>query len=335
MVCTGLSAQVVQKGVVLEMSSGGRPVPGAQVRAMGAVPTDSDQNGYFVMNFPSSFPGDPLMKPETYKSGYVIVNERALKAWNLTDTDTLKIVLGNREKIDALKRKYHGIGLTQMESRYAEAVAKLRQEREADRLSEIDFINRTDSLTREIVRHKELLEEYSARFARINTDDLDETERLALELVQEGRIYDAITVYEGMDLDGRISESHQVLSDTQQDIRLLLTSVINKFRIHQEMEEHEACDSLVLLIDRMALEGDIADRLIYPEYLATRNRCDQAAARYAALAKACGSIEDLDTIERSVRDVFSSNGNDIQLMKLESIISDRRRFLERKQELLK
>lgn len=330
-----LSAQVVQKGVVLEMSSGGRPAAGVEVKAMGAAPTDSDMNGHFTMNFPSAFSGDPLMRPEAYKLGYEIVNERALKTWNLTDTDTLKIVLGNREKINVLRRKYHDIGMTQMESRYAEALATLRKERENDRLSEIDFINKTDSLTRAVVRHKELLEEYSTRFARINTDDLDETERQALKLVQEGKIYEAMTIYEGMDLDGRISESHQVLSDTEEDIQILLRSVITKFRLHKEMEEHEACDSLALLIDRMAVKGEIADRLIYPEWLAARKHFNESVARYSALVKECRSIEELDAVNESVHEVLVSSGDTGHIRKLEIMISDRRIFLKRKEELLK
>lgn len=38
-------AQVVQRGVVLEMNSGNRPLAGVEIRATGAAPSDSDQGG--------------------------------------------------------------------------------------------------------------------------------------------------------------------------------------------------------------------------------------------------------------------------------------------------
>lgn len=54
-------AQVVQRGVVLEMNSGNRPLAGVEIRATGAASSDSDQEGQFVLSFVSSFPGDPLL----------------------------------------------------------------------------------------------------------------------------------------------------------------------------------------------------------------------------------------------------------------------------------
>lgn len=48
-------AQVVQRGVVLEMNSGNRPLAGVEIRATGAASSDSDQEGQFVLSFVSSF----------------------------------------------------------------------------------------------------------------------------------------------------------------------------------------------------------------------------------------------------------------------------------------
>ena len=42
-------AQVVQRGVVLEMNSGNRPLAGVEIRATGAASSDSDQEGQFVL----------------------------------------------------------------------------------------------------------------------------------------------------------------------------------------------------------------------------------------------------------------------------------------------
>lgn len=49
-------AQVVQRGMVLEMNSGNRPLAGVEIRATGAAPSDSDQEGQFVLSFNFLFP---------------------------------------------------------------------------------------------------------------------------------------------------------------------------------------------------------------------------------------------------------------------------------------
>ena len=46
-------AQTTQKGVVKEFNSGGSPVAGVQIAAMGAAATDSDGDGRFVLEFSS------------------------------------------------------------------------------------------------------------------------------------------------------------------------------------------------------------------------------------------------------------------------------------------
>ncbi|MBQ8499447.1 MAG: hypothetical protein IJ023_00530 [Bacteroidales bacterium] len=329
-----LSAQVIQKGVVVEMSSGSRPIPGVEIRSIGAAPTDSDQNGYFTMKYPSALPGDPLIKPEIYKHGFEIINNHILKTWNLTENDTLKIVLGRKDIIDALRRKYHKIGMTQMEKQYASVIESLKKEREADRLSEIEFAAKMDSITMEISQHKRLVEEYASRFARLNTDELDEDERSALELVQEGRLSEAIAIYERMNLGGKIDDNHRTLLETRQDIMVLLEPVINKFRLHQKLNEYEKCDSLAVLINKMAAKNDIPARLIYPEWLADRNREQQSLELYATIIRDCRNSDDIKTVELSFRQTFGQHVNTEAIRKVDVLISEKKEFITRKEQHL-
>ena len=103
-------AQVEQKGIVVEMSSHNRPVAGVQIKAYGATPTDSDGKGLFTLTFPNAFPGDPLSLNEVYLQGYRIVNAEKISRWNISSTSLLKIVLGRKEVIEALRKKYYQIG---------------------------------------------------------------------------------------------------------------------------------------------------------------------------------------------------------------------------------
>ena len=54
-------AQTTQKGIVVEMSSNNKPVAGAEIKVAGASPTDSDQEGRFILNFTATLTGVPMM----------------------------------------------------------------------------------------------------------------------------------------------------------------------------------------------------------------------------------------------------------------------------------
>lgn len=176
-------AQVVQRGVVLEMNSGNRPLAGVEIRATGAASSDSDQEGQFVLSFVSSFPGDPLLLDGVYKKGFEMVNREKVDNWNLSSDAVLKIVLGRTEMIDALRKKYYQIGVSASEREYHAALVELETRRKLQRLTDEEYVRRVDSLSQVQVTLKRRLEVYAMRFARLNRDELERTEQQALELL--------------------------------------------------------------------------------------------------------------------------------------------------------
>ena len=120
-------AQTTQKGIVMEMSSNNKPVAGAEIKVAGASPTDSDQEGRFILNFTASLPGDPLMINDIYKKGFKIVNYEKVANWNISSASELKIVLGRTEVISALRKKYYDIGESNSEKEYRKTLAELEE----------------------------------------------------------------------------------------------------------------------------------------------------------------------------------------------------------------
>lgn len=55
-----LSAQVIQIGMVREQNSGGKPIAGVQVNFQDAVPTNSDDGGWFRLAFRGKKAGDVI-----------------------------------------------------------------------------------------------------------------------------------------------------------------------------------------------------------------------------------------------------------------------------------
>ena len=144
-------AQTTQKGIVVEMSSNNKPVAGAEIKVAGASPTDSDQEGRFILNFTASLPGDPLMINDIYKKGFKIVNYEKVANWNISSASELKIVLGRTEVINALRKKYYDIGESNSEKEYRKTLAELEELKKQNALSAVEYDQKVDSMSKSMM----------------------------------------------------------------------------------------------------------------------------------------------------------------------------------------
>lgn len=197
----GSNAQTSQKGCVNIFNSGNTPLQGVQVMAYGASPTDTDNQGKFLLTFPSMSVGNAISIPQIYKTGYELVNNASTE-WILSDKREMKFVMAPEGTLDEAKAKYYKIGSENYSAKYSLAVAELNRRYHA---SEIDADTRKmelDSLNVELSAYMSKLDEYSSKLARINPDDLDAIEKRALDLLNKGDIDAALMVYD----DARLVE---------------------------------------------------------------------------------------------------------------------------------
>ena len=106
-----LFAQTIQQGMVREQNSKRRPIPGATVKFDNAVPTDSDNRGWFRLAFSGKAPGDLIFFTEIKKNGYELVNGKELEILKISRNDTLgrDIILAKAGTLDAAKKEYYGV----------------------------------------------------------------------------------------------------------------------------------------------------------------------------------------------------------------------------------
>ena len=270
-------AQVVQRGVVLEMNSGNRPLAGVEIRATGAAPSDSDQEGQFVLSFVSSLPGDPLLLDGVYKKGFEMVNRETVDNWNLSSDAVLKIVLGRTEMIDALRKKYYQIGVSASEREYHAALVELETRRKLQRLTDEEYVRRVDSLSQVQVTLKRRLEVYAMRFARLNRDELERTEQQALELLDKGDMEGAIRLYESMHTD----------------------SVLAQRVAGRQAADVAGCDSVARLI--LEATREMAPRLTVTEWMWNSGKKEAAIDRYGLLVKEAQTVAEVEQIEVSLQ----------------------------------
>lgn len=292
-------AQVVQRGVVLEMNSGNRPLAGVEIRATGAAPSDSDQEWQFVLSFVSSLPGDPLLLDGVYKKGFEMVNREKVDNWNLSSDAVLKIVLGRTEMIDALRKKYYQIGVSASEREYHAALVELETRRKLQRLTDEEYVRRVDSLSQVQVTLKRRLEVYAMRFARLNRDELERTEQQALELLDKGDMEGAIRLYESMHTDSVLAQRVAGRQAADADVQLLLPSLVHSFELMRQMGDVAGCDSVGHLI--LEATREMAPRLTVTEWMWNSGKKEAAIDRYGLLVREAQTVAEVEQIEVSLQ----------------------------------
>lgn len=212
------------------------PLPGVELNVKGAQSTVSDRNGNFALRFAILDPGQKVDYTDIYKEGYVIFNKDAIEAWRISNDGTpFLIIMCKESDFRALKKKFYGI----IERSY---LADYQRQKEiAERT--IEDKNKLET------QLKHLKEEYEAKmgnintyvelFSRIDRSEMDSIEARALEHVENGKIDEAIRLYEALRLDRQI-DSQMSKWDSGEDMRAAADKMIG-----------QAQSDLVILADKM------------------------------------------------------------------------------------
>ncbi|MDR2651704.1 MAG: hypothetical protein LBC68_05260 [Prevotellaceae bacterium] len=192
----GLSAQTTQHGIVAEMNSGNKSIAGVAIVAVGAIPTDSDNEGKFQLVFSKITAGKQVIISQVYKAGYEVVNETDLKNWTLSEKNVFKIVLCKKGTLDESRRKFYDVGQDRYYSLYQQSREELETAKNENRVNTEQYNNEVERITAEYERAMSQLAFYADKFARINKDDLNDLDAQALALVEQGKLDEAIKLYE-------------------------------------------------------------------------------------------------------------------------------------------
>ena len=191
-----LCAQVIQKGVVVELNSGNKPVQGVEILTMGAVPTISNNDGAFELHLSAAETGDLLLITRIYKKGYEVVNEFEVKTRSISSSVPLRIIVCKAGVLEEARRKYYQIGEDLYFKRYKELVSDLKREQQKGELNKMEYEERIGKYKEELHGSISKLYYYANQFARINRDELSEIDVRAMALLEEGKVNEAIEVYE-------------------------------------------------------------------------------------------------------------------------------------------
>lgn len=202
---TALWAQAVQNVVVKEYQAKNQKTPladvGVTVGNAGAAMTDGD--GRAMLRFRSLKAGDRVTLRRVEKAGYEVFNRDAVEQWTVSPSADFQLVLCRSDKFRQLRDQYQRVASQSYDRQYKAEQQRLANERKEGKLQEEAYQQRLLDLQDQYEQQLEDLENYVDKFARIDLSELSAQEQQLVELVQQGKIDEAIALYEQHDYLGQ------------------------------------------------------------------------------------------------------------------------------------
>lgn len=235
-------SQAVQKVLVLEynMQQKKTPLANVEVSVSNAGSTTTDANGAATLRFRTLKEGEAVQVRRIQKQGYEIFNKDAVSQWSVSNDHTFTVILCKTDNFRQLCDNYTRVASASYEAQYKKEQSRLSAERKAGKLKQQEYEKQLQQLEDHYAEQLENLENYIDHFARIDLSELSAQEQAIIELVQQGKIDDAIAKYEELDL---LSKYRQQTSDIQQ-----ISTARDSLKAIRD-EKQQAADSLKVVID--------------------------------------------------------------------------------------
>lgn len=238
-----INAQIVQKGIVKEYNEKAQktPLSGVELNIRSANTTVSDKNGDFLLSFLTLKPGEKVNVRRIEKLGYEVFNKDAIEQWNLNPTNAFVIVMCKSDKFKRIRDNYERVSSESYARQLKKEEAALAKLKEEGKLKEEEYQRQLYNLREEYENQLDNLDTYIDRFSRIDLSELSAIEQEIIELVQAGRIEEAIAKYEEQDYVNKFKEESANILEISQAIDKL---------DDLKFEKMQSCDSLLTRIKR-------------------------------------------------------------------------------------
>lgn len=290
---TTISAQVIQEGIIQEYNEAAKktPLAGVELNIRSAGSTVSDNGGHFSLEFMTLKPGEKVNVRRIEKLGYEIFNKEAVEQWNINPNNPFVIVMCRSDKFKKIRDNYERVSsesYAQQLKKEEEALAKLKSDGE---IQEAEYQKELLALHNNYENQLDNLQNYIDRFSRIDLSELSAIEQEIITLVQQGRMDEAIAMYEKQDyLDKykkdvaqlkEISSAIDQLSDIkktkEQSRDSLLVSIYRQIETLQLAGGKNNFEKISVLYHDIAFADTTnADLMLkYAEFCNTQNQIDE------------------------------------------------------------
>lgn len=326
----GASAQIVQKGTVKEYNEKAEKTPlvGVEIKVRSAGSTVSDDKGDFLLNFVTLKPGDKVNVRAIEKLGYELFNKEAIEQWNINPKNPFLIVMCQTAKFKKIRDNYERLS----SASYAEQLKKeqraLANLKETGKIKEAEYQKRLAELQERYELQLDNLSNYVDRFARIDLSELSQIEQDIIELVQQGKMEEAILKYEEQNIvekyieeigkNKQLSEAINQLEErrtySDENCEQYLASIKRQIGVLNLIGGQENIQKISEIYDRI-LEQDGSNLKIavdYIEFLNTYLQYDKALEVYE---RVCPYLDTDLILKEKILTKAGNSFNQLQLLK--------------------
>lgn len=270
LVCCILSAlcvfsQHIEKGVLEEYNgrSVRTPLTHVELKAYGCNWTITDDYGHFQFSFRKR--PEHVSDFQFIKDGYVIFNKDAIKQWrpSVNSHDRFRVVLCLQKDLIRRVQEYQNVFDNRLKILYE------KQKEEINNLK-IDLSTknkRLADLEEEFIRKAEECELYANKFARIDEYEINDEHFRALTLFREGKIDEALLVYQKFDLGGKIDSRLKKSHELREDYKNLLPMLLHQAEMYKLSGSRDT-DSLIISLNRIVNVCHELNDTTYNHYMA-------------------------------------------------------------------
>jgi len=243
-----LFAQDYQSGYVFEINSGNKPIPNVEIIALKSSIANSDDNGHFRLAFRNKNGGEPILVDQINKKGYELVNKEDVQNWVFSTKYPVKIIMCKDGLLAESKRKYYNIGSDYYKKKYEESITEKKRQLQRNKISQQEYLKAIDEANQELKKSQENLCFYIDKFSRINKDELYGTDKLAIQLLEEGKIDEAINVYEDAKILETFIDKLQLRDNASYNIKAIAPLLFNQVDLliqKNDMYSHMKADTIL------------------------------------------------------------------------------------------
>ena len=185
------------------------PLAGVQVEVRDAQSATSAANGAVTLQFATLKPGDRVTVRRITKPGYEIFNKAVIDQWTITRGATTEIVLVQSSYFTQLKSKLTQSSTDNYKKKYEQEKAEKERLLKAGKLKEEEYRQQLNDLEDQYDNALKNLDNYIDQFARIDLSEVSAEEQRILDMVEAGKIDEAVKAYEALDISGKLRQARE------------------------------------------------------------------------------------------------------------------------------
>ena len=333
-----LVAQSSQKGLVLEYNGAGekKPLENVEIVVNNAGSTVSNDNGEFTLQFRTLKPGDKITVRRVEKPGYELLNIDDIPQYIIgNDDEPIIFVMAKTELIREIRNTFTETAHKYYEKSFSDESKSLAMSYQHGNMTKEEFEKKKTALRNEYEEMYEHIEEYIERFARLDPNKMNELDKSVLELINKGKIIDAISLYDSAELIDsykKHNESVKKLNDAKDkmievannnnsNLTTLKKSIDNQINILWLAGGTDNFNTILKLTKDIADANsqDMKLQMDYAELCEKTNRIDEALEYYNKAFTSAGEDVLKQATVRIKRGAIYSRMNNLELGTAESV----------------